>query len=117
MLRIARYRFTVCAQDPIRLPPFPGSAIRGIFGHGLKRSVCVTRLHDCNECELRSHCVYSYLFETSAMVGKGKNAPHPLILDVHRLMQRYDPGEAFGIEATLVGKANGCGSFKTTPDV
>ncbi|RDH93561.1 MAG: hypothetical protein DIZ77_02515 [endosymbiont of Seepiophila jonesi] len=106
MLRISRYRFTFHARDPIQFPAFPGSAVRGIFGHGLKRSVCVTRLNDCNECEIRSHCVYSYLFETPVMVEKGRNAPHPLVLDVHQLVQRYESGEAFSVEATLVGKAN-----------
>lgn len=106
MLRISRYRFRFHALDPIRLPPFPGSAMRGIFGHGLKRSVCVTHQSDCSECALRSHCVYSYLFETHLSVDKRDNAPQPLVLDVQRLQRRYEPGEAFSVEATLVGKAN-----------
>ncbi len=106
MIRISRYRFTFCAQDPIGFPPFPGSAIRGLFGHGLKRSVCVTRLHDCSKCNLRSHCVYSYLFETQVMVEKGKKMLHPLILDVHRLARWYETKEKFNVEATLIGNAN-----------
>ncbi|MEN8168229.1 MAG: CRISPR system precrRNA processing endoribonuclease RAMP protein Cas6 [Pseudomonadota bacterium] len=106
MLRISRYRFRFHAQDPIQLPPFPGSAIRGIFGHGLKRSVCVTRLKSCGECLLRNHCVYSYLFETHLTLAKGDNAPQPLVLDVHQLQRRYEPGVEFSAEATLVGHAN-----------
>ena len=106
MLRISRYRFRFHALDPIQLPPFPGSAMRGLFGHGLKRSVCVTRLKSCSECLLRNHCVYSYLFETHLTVDKRENAPHPLVLDVHQLQRCYELGAEFSVEATLVGNAN-----------
>ena len=106
MIRITRYRFGFKALDSIHLPAFPGSAIRGIFGHGLKRSVCVTQLQDCSACDLRRHCVYSYLFETPITVVKGSNAPHPLVLDVRQLKRNYESGETFSIGVTLVGKAN-----------
>ena len=40
---LARFRFGLRALDPIRLTEYPGSAWRGLLGHGLRRTVCVTR--------------------------------------------------------------------------
>jgi len=105
MLRLTRYRFTLRMEDPVRLPAYAGSAWRGVFGHGLKQSVCVTRLRDCTNCTLRSQCIYSYLFETPLYVGKGSNAPQPLVPDLHGLGSRYAPGESFSFEVTMIGDA------------
>jgi len=105
MLCFGRYRFTLRAQDPIHLPPFPGSALRGVFGHGLKQSVCVTRLNDCHGCALRSQCVYSHLLETSLYTGEGSNAPQPLVLDPYGIERQYAAGAIMPIEITLIGDA------------
>jgi hypothetical protein len=105
MLRLTRYRFTLCMEDPVRLPSYAGSALRGVFGHGLRQSVCVTRLRDCNKCALCAQCVYSYLFETPLYAGKGSNAPQPLVPDLHGLGSRYAPGECFSFEITVIGEA------------
>ncbi|MEA3643101.1 MAG: hypothetical protein VBE63_24635, partial [Lamprobacter sp.] len=42
-LRLERVRFQLEALDPIRLPSYSGSAFRGLLGHSLRHSVCVTR--------------------------------------------------------------------------
>ncbi|MEA3644219.1 MAG: hypothetical protein VBE63_30485, partial [Lamprobacter sp.] len=42
-LRLERLCFHFQAQEPIRLPTYSGSAWRGLLGHSLRRSVCVTR--------------------------------------------------------------------------
>jgi hypothetical protein len=64
---IARLRFRLEAIDPVRLPPFPGSALRGMLGYGLRRTACVTRQPVCDGCLLRGSCVYSTLFESPAV--------------------------------------------------
>ena len=84
-LRLERLRFQFQALDPIRLPNYSGSAWRGLLGHSLRRSVCVTRAPSCDGCLLRSHCVYSTFFETppaSAETAKRYSAlPHPFVLE------------------------------------
>ncbi|WP_328984360.1 hypothetical protein [Thiorhodovibrio winogradskyi] len=47
-LNLLRLRFFCSALDPIRLPFFSGSAWRGLLGHSLRRSVCVTRAPQCD---------------------------------------------------------------------
>ncbi|GJL66857.1 MAG: CRISPR-associated endoribonuclease Cas6 [Nitrospirales bacterium] len=105
MLSINRYRFRLLARDTIRFASFPGSALRGLFGHSLKDTVCVTRLEHCENCMLRHDCVYSYLFETQATLDNGQDAPHPLIFDVRHAAQETAPHESLFVEATLVGEA------------
>ncbi len=81
---LVRYRFMLEAVDDIRLPPYSGSAWRGLLGHGLRRAVCVTRQPRCDGCLLAGTCVYSTLFESPG--GKLTSAaglavaPHPFVL-------------------------------------
>lgn len=105
MLGITRYRFNLRAIDPIRFTSFPGSAIRGVFGHSLKKTVCVTRLDRCDSCALRRDCVHSYLFETPVTLDSGQDAPHPLIFDVRGVARDISPGDSFAVEATLIGES------------
>ena len=51
-LPIGHYQLRFRAQDPVRLPPFAGSAWRGAFGQALKRLICVTREPECAACLL-----------------------------------------------------------------
>lgn len=106
MPSINRYRFNFNAVDHLLLPAYPGSALRGIFGYGLRKCACVTALRDCSVCPLRSQCVYTYLFETSVFTGGARNAPNPMVLDISSLKRDYSPGSSFSIELTLIGKAN-----------
>jgi hypothetical protein len=109
-LRLERLCFQVQAVDPIRLPNYSGSAWRGLLGHSLRRSVCVTRAPSCDGCLLRSHCVYSTFFETppaSAETAKRYSAlPHPFVLEPPPAGQReHAPGETLQLGLTLIGPA------------
>lgn len=101
---IARYRFDFFAIDPVGLPQFAGSAMRGVFGHSLKDTVCVTRQKQCSDCPLRQQCVYTQLFETGLFVDSA-TATQPLIIDSHGLQRNYASREGFAIELTLMGVA------------
>ncbi len=84
-LPLALYRLHFIAQEAVRLPAYAGSAWRGVFGHALKRLVCVTREPACPPCLLYRSCVYPYLFETPPDPAAGKlrkypAAPHPFVL-------------------------------------
>lgn len=105
---IARFRFELVALDPIRLPDYPGSAWRGLLGHGLRRTACVTRQPTCDDCLLRQSCAYSTLFETPATLEQpGYSAlPHPFVLDIDPTAPRQrDPGEPFTLTIHLIGAA------------
>jgi hypothetical protein len=111
MFPLGHYRLTFRAIDRLPLPAYSGSAWRGLFGHGLKHTVCVTRKRDCAACMLLRSCVYPYLFETapdpqSEKMRRQQDVPHPFVL-------RPDPdlpgelaaNERFSLELVLVGRA------------
>ncbi len=112
-IALGHYRLGLLAVDPIALPPYEGSAWRGLFGHALRRTVCVTRERECTACLLRGSCVYPYIFETpppqdSRRMRLYTAAPHPFVLrpdpDAPR---RLRVGEPFELEILLFGRANG----------
>lgn len=93
-------------DEPPKLPAFAGSAWRGVFGHALKRAVCVIRHTDCPACLLYRSCVYPYVFETpppsdAAKLRRYSAAPHPFAL-------RIEPGQSglvYRLGVTLFGRA------------
>jgi hypothetical protein len=84
-LPLARYEIRLRAGAEAQLPRFPGSALRGAFGHALKQAVCVMPHGDCPRCLVASRCLYPYVFETpwppqaASMQGQ-QHAPHPFVL-------------------------------------
>lgn len=106
MIRFSRYRFNFSAVDPIRLPAYAGSAFRGMLGHGLKRTVCVTGLAECDACALRSQCAYTQLFETRAATGQQGASLQPMVMALDSYRPTYEPGDSFDLELVLIGRAN-----------
>ena len=109
-LPLKRLRFQCEALEPIRLPPYTGSAWRGLIGTSLRRSVCVTRQPTCDGCLLRTQCAYSTFFESppaSAETAARYNAlPHPFVLEPEPPGRRaVAPGEPLHIGMTLIGAA------------
>ncbi len=107
---LARYRFRFTASDPIRFPEYSGSAWRGVFGHALRDTVCVTRQPACPGCLLYRSCVYSYIFETpppenTERMRKYTAAPHPFVIWPAPHGRTVAAGEGFEIEMTLIGRA------------
>lgn len=111
-LTLARYRFTLQAEQPIELPPHPGSTLRGGFGHAFKRVSCFQPPGTpCGDCLLRHDCPYAYVFETpvppdAEVLRKNRALPHPLILEPPSpCATRLAPGETFTFHLVLVGQA------------
>lgn len=110
-LSLTRYRLTLEAIEPLHLPPYKGSALRGGFGHVFKRMVCV-RPWPCGErCEGGNDCPYGYIFETkppadSQALRKNEHVPHPFIIEppLDRRTE-YQPGEPLIFHLTLIGQA------------
>lgn len=109
---IGRYRLVLEAEEPLRLPHYSGSAWRGVFGNGLRRTVCATRAPSCGGCLLLDHCIYAYIFETPPPPGTGKlrlynAAPHPFVLEPPADgPMALDAGTRYPLGLTLVGRAN-----------
>lgn len=105
------YDFHIRARQPLVLPPYKGATLRGGFGHAFRRIACALRRKTCPECLLRSHCVYSYVFETPVPAGSTvlpaqTQAPRPYILKPpQETRQDYEPGETLCFGLALVGRA------------
>jgi len=107
------YRFRLEALEETRLPPFKGSALRGAFGHALKRVVCALRNQECPTCLVRESCTYQRVFETRVDPAAGPKtgvdvAPHPYVL-VPPIEERtqYAAGEPVECTLLLMGPALG----------
>ncbi len=109
--RCLRLSVSVQAEEYIRLPAYQGSALRGAFGHALKRSVCAAGNQTCDACILKSQCIYSYAFETpppenSKVLRNFTSVPHPFIINpITGESGIYEPGMSFCFGMTLVGRA------------
>jgi len=109
-LRVARYRFMFNLLEPVHLPPYKGSALRGGFGHTLKRLVCYNPA-DCRErCRLGNDCVYGYLFETSPpedaeVLRNFTGVARPFVIEppLDR-RETLEPGERLDFHVALVGR-------------
>jgi len=50
-------------REPLQLPQFAGSMLRGAYGTALRRLACMTGLPACAPCPLRQTCPFPALFE------------------------------------------------------
>lgn len=109
-LRVARYRFTLKALEPLHLPPYKGSALRGGFGQTLKRLTCFNPGACADQCQLGNTCVYGYLFETTApaeaeVLSKNEGVPRPFVIEPPLERQEiYAPGEQLDFHLVLFGR-------------
>ena len=107
--RLARFRFRFRAIDPLVLSAYSGSAWRGLLGHGLRRTSCVTGARSCDGCLLLHSCVYARLFESHGGSGddpRFQRRPHPYALTLLETgRRRLEVGDRMAVELTLVGEA------------
>lgn len=106
-----KFLLTLSALEPITLPPYKGSTLRGGFGHAFKKVVCTIRNKECDDCLLKSRCIYSYVFETpppqdSQILRKYEKAPHPFVIEPpFETKTHYQPGDTVNFGLILLGKA------------
>ena len=110
-LAITRLRVVLQATGAVQLPAYQGSTWRGIFGHLLKRTVCVTRVPHCKDCQLYHSCAHAAIFETPVAETAHKmrrytHAPHPYVFELPwRSPTTLAAGESIEFGLTLVGHA------------
>jgi len=90
------------------LPSFKGATFRGGFGYTLKRICCVMEESSCNDCMLRTKCIYCLFFETKN--NKEHNflgflePPRPFALELPVDEKRvYQQGETLEINILIFG--------------
>lgn len=113
ILNYQAYKFVLEARESCQLPEYKGSTLRGAFGHALKRTICLFRLKDCQQCSIRQECAYAYIFESLPPkdiklenFGKYETVPHPFIFEPPEDKKRfYEKGEEIEFGLILVGRA------------
>ena len=109
-LSLAQYQLTLEALEPLKLPPYKGSALRGGFGHVFKRLVCFQRSRCQAQCSLGNTCPYGYVFETAppteAKVLRNIQAvARPFIIEPPPDQRtHFQPGERLTFGLTLIGR-------------
>jgi len=113
--RVARYELELTPVEPLSLPAFMGSTLRGAFGNVFRRIACSepirARHRDCQGCLLRDSCPYAYVFETSPPPGSERlrthtAIPRPFVLEAPaRAEAVYPPGGSLRFSLVLVGRA------------
>ena len=71
-----KYHFICRLENDAILPGYKGSTFRSVFGHALKRVVCVLKRVECEACGLRNRCVYARVFENPYRRGHARRRPH-----------------------------------------
>ncbi|MFN3854224.1 MAG: CRISPR system precrRNA processing endoribonuclease RAMP protein Cas6 [Phreatobacter sp.] len=103
---VHRLVFEVRALDPIRLPDFAGSMLRGAYGHALRRLACMTGAKLCAGCGLAQLCPYPALFEPSIRVlttPRGGAPPPPFAIEPPDAERKIAPGEKWRFGLRLFG--------------
>ncbi len=111
-LPLARYRFTARVQQPLALPDYAGSLLRGQFGAALRNVACMTRQPACPGCPLLRTCPYTRIFEAPPP-DKGQHAlqdfsqiPNPYVMEPPTPGARVlDADDEFQFHLVLVGHA------------
>jgi hypothetical protein len=110
-ITLARYRFTLVADEAIHLPAQPGSTLRGGFGHALRKMACYRDRAECRHCPLSDDCVYGYLFRTAPpddaeVLSTLTAVARPFVIQPPlERAEDLKPGDTFTFHLMLVGKA------------
>ncbi|MEW6215942.1 MAG: CRISPR system precrRNA processing endoribonuclease RAMP protein Cas6, partial [Nitrospirota bacterium] len=106
-----QFIFRLTAKEPIILPAYKGSTVRGGFGYAFRRVVCAIKNKECSDCILKEKCVYSYVFETpppsdTKIMRKYIATPHPFVIEPPPERRRgFKPGDEITFGLILIGRA------------
>jgi hypothetical protein len=109
ILALARYRVTYEALEPLDLPAYLGSTLRGAFGRAFRQLCCPARLDE--PCPIPASCPYHLVFETSPPPGAEAlsthdEIPRPFVIGAPPASAAEHPaGSDVAFDLTLVGRA------------
>lgn len=105
---IARYQFHFQVTQPIALPEYAGSTIRGVFGRALRKISCMTKQEECKACPLYQTCPYTNIFETPPkehQIQKFTQVPNGYIIEPPEWGEKiYPAGATLSFELVLFGQ-------------
>lgn len=111
-LNLTRYRFTFRVTQPIRLPDYAGSTLRGAFGHALRDINCVTKAKECKGCPLLAQCPYAQIFAPhdiprhNTLLHLQNQIPVPYVIEAPLAKGRtYTEGDFLTFDMVLTGGA------------
>ncbi len=110
-MKILPLTVTLQTVQPVRLPPYPGTILRGGFGLAFRRIACPFPKKECPDCLLRHQCVWSYVFDTprpkeTKIMRKAETVPHPFVIEPpDQKITEYPPDAELIFGLTLIGKA------------
>ncbi len=108
-LTISKLAVDIIAEDPITMPAYKGSTLRGAIGNSLKNMVCIRRDRECGACLIKNKCSYTFLFETSVFMDQKAlpaGVPQPFVLEPPLEEKTvYEPGELISFTLMLIGEA------------
>jgi hypothetical protein len=80
-LPVTKFCFQVHFPENNNLPPFLGSAWRGLIGWEMQRLICpFDRRPSCKHCSIRDHCPYFMLFEEQSGLPGQMESPRGYVL-------------------------------------
>lgn len=109
ILSMVRLHLSARATEPLHLPEYAGSMLRGAFGHALRGLALMP--HENNEpCALHETCPYCQIFATHTLHARHhqgvSQVPQPYIIEPPALGERILPaGECFGFGLVLIERA------------
>lgn len=117
MLSCARYRVVFEAREPLDLPGYLGSTLRGAFGHAFRAVACPSRFDE--PCPIPSQCPYHLIFETSPpphseALRTHDEIPRPFVISPadsgriggnHQPRRLFQSGDEVSFELVLIGGA------------
>ena len=116
-LSCARYRVVFEALEPLDLPGYLGSTLRGAFGHAFRAVACPAPRGA--DCPVPTQCPYHLIFETSPPPGSDAlrthdEIPRPFVIapgdseqagSNERARRLFQPGDEVSFELVLIGRA------------
>jgi len=108
-LSLARYRVAFEALEPLDLPAYLGSTLRGAFGHAFRVLCCPAGPGE--ECPIPATCPYHVVFETApppdaTALRTHDEVPRPFVIALPPAGPReYPAGAEVLFDLTLIGRA------------
>lgn len=109
-LKVLKLRAVFRAEENGELPAYLGSTIRGVLGHALRNSVCVTTPNvRCHECPFSETCEYTAHFYSTGNIAGSVN---PFVLHVPiRNKTKWERGDILSFDITIFGKSTLAADF------
>lgn len=108
-IALTRYRVTLEPLEPLYLPAYLGSTLRGAFGQAFKRLACPARGNEA--CPIPETCPFELIFNTklppdAPALRSYEEIPRPFVIAVPPAATReYSIGSEVTFDLTLIGRA------------